>query len=301
MIPAWDGLLLLDKPSGPTSHDVIDRVRAATGERRVGHAGTLDPLASGLLPTVLGRATRLVRYLPTSPKSYSGTLRLGLTTRTDDAAGEVLSHHAGALPAVDRVLRASAALEGDSLQHPPEVSARKVGGRRMYRLSRRGVAVEAEPRAVSVYRFGIGPLPEDPAAFSFEADVSGGTYVRALVRDLGRALGCGAIVTSLRRVAIGPMRPSPGLVFDASGRIDPDRLRLELMPLEDLPIEAPRLPLVHETAAKRFLAGTAVPLDEPLPGSGPHRVLDVRGRLIGIGEVREGALLPRVVLGPPSG
>lgn len=301
MIPEWDGLLLLDKPSGPTSHDLVDRVRAATGERRVGHAGTLDPLASGLLPMVLGRATRLVRYLPVSPKSYHGTLRLGLSTRTDDVAGEVLSRHTGDLPPLERLRSAAAALEGESLQHPPAVSARKVGGRRLYRLAQRGVAVEAEPRPVTVYRFALEPVPDDPAACSFEIDVSGGTYVRALVRDLGRTLGCGSIVTSLRRVAIGPMRPSPALRFEAAMPIDPERLRAELVPLEDMPLEAPRVTVGDESAATRFLAGSVVQLGEPAPEVGVCRVLDARGRLLGIGEVLERVLQPRVVLGRPAG
>ena len=299
MIQEWDGLLLLDKPSGPTSHDLVDRVRAATGERRVGHAGTLDPLASGLLPMVLGRATRLVRYLPVSPKSYHGTLRLGLTTRTDDVAGEVLTRHTGDLPSLERLRSTAAALEGESLQHPPAVSARKVGGRRLYRLAHRGVVVEAEPRPVTVRRFALAPVPGDPAAWSFEADVSGGTYVRALVRDLGRALGCGAIVTSLRRVAIGPMRPSPALRFEASMPIDPGRLREELLPLEEMPLEAPRVTVGDESAATRFLAGTAAPLGEPAPDVEVCLVLDARGRLLGIGEMRERTLHPRVVLGRP--
>jgi len=297
---AWDGLLLLDKPSGPTSHDLVDMVRRATGERRVGHAGTLDPLASGLLPMVLGLATRLVSYLPASPKSYHGTLRLGLTTQTDDSAGEVVSRHAGPVPVAERVLEASALLRGDSLQHPPAVSARKVGGRRLYRLARQGVAVEVEPRAVSVYRFELVPLPHDPAEFSFEADVSGGTYVRALVRDLGRELGCGAILTSLRRVAIGPMRPSPGLRIDTGSVLDPARLRDELVPLEDMPLAAPPVRLGEEVAVRRFSTGSSLRL-ERAASLGPCRVLDERGRLIGIGEIRDGALLPRVVLCRHSG
>ena len=298
MSPAWDGLLLLDKPSGPTSHDLVDRVRRATGERRVGHAGTLDPLASGLLPLVLGRATRLVRFLPASPKAYEGVLRLGLTTRTDDVAGEVLARHDGELPSGARVLAAAGRLAGDHLQRPPAVSARKVGGRRLYRLARQGLVVEAEPRAVSVYRFELAELPDDPARFSFEAEVSGGTYVRSLVRDLGQDLGCGAIVTSLRRTAIGPMRPSPGLSVDPEGGVDADRLLQHLVALEDMPLCVPPFRLREAADAVRFAAGAAFSIGPTDLPDGPCRILDAEGRLLGVADHLQGIVRPRVVLVP---
>ena len=189
----WDGLLLIDKSSGPTSHDVVQSVRRLTGQRRVGHAGTLDPLATGLLPVLLGRATRLARFLPHSPKHYEGLLRLGLTTVTDDITGEELTCHAGTLPDPASVAAAAERLQGSHPQIPPAVSARKVGGKRLYRLARQGIRVEAAPRQVDVNRFEIAPVKDDPAQYEFSAEVSGGTYVRALIRDLGAALGCGGV------------------------------------------------------------------------------------------------------------
>ena len=149
------GLLLVDKPEGPTSHDIVAWVRRASGQRRVGHAGTLDPMASGLLPLVLGAATRLVRFLPSEPKVYRGRFELGWTSHTDDVTGRPLARHDGPLPDADAVIRASGELEGERPQIPPSVSARKVGGVRMYRLARRGVAVEAPASTVVVAGFEI--------------------------------------------------------------------------------------------------------------------------------------------------
>ena len=138
-----EGLLLVDKSAGLTSHDVVSRVRRGCQLRRVGHAGTLDPMATGLLPLVLGRATRLVRFLPHSPKEYTGSLRLGVTTNTDDRTGRVLTRHRGPLPEADRVVAAARVLEGTHAQVPPDVSARHIGGRRMYELAREGAKIEA--------------------------------------------------------------------------------------------------------------------------------------------------------------
>ena len=295
MSAAWDGLLLLDKPSGPTSHDLVDHVRRATRERRVGHAGTLDPLASGLLPLVLGRATRLVRFLPASPKVYEGTLLLGLTTRTDDVTGDVVARHAGELPPAERVLAAAAALTGERLQRPPAVSARKVGGRRLYRLAYQGVAVDVEPRAVSIQCFELTQVPGDAARFGFVAEVSGGTYVRALVRDLGQDLGCGAALAALRRTRIGPMRPSPEPRLDPREPLDLDRLRSALVALEDMPLVPPPVRL-GEAAAARFVAGAAARAEDGGLPDGECCVFDVRGRLIGVGEQLGGVVKPRVVL-----
>jgi len=217
--PCWDGLLLLDKPPGPTSHDIVDRVRRATHTRRVGHAGTLDPPATGLLVAVLGRATRLVRFLPDAPKGYSGTFRLGVTTATDDLTGATLTRHDGPLPAHEQVVSAAARFVGSLLQTPPSISARSVGGKRLYRLARRGRAVTAPAVRVQVERLEIEPLAE-PGLYAFSAEVSAGTYVRSLVRDLGWALECGAAVDTLRRTRIGPLGVEDALLVSPDGPID---------------------------------------------------------------------------------
>jgi tRNA pseudouridine55 synthase len=292
---SWEGLLLVDKPQGPTSHDIVDRVRKATGQRRVGHAGTLDPMATGLLPLVLGRATRLVRFLPHAPKEYRGSLRLGLTTSTDDVTGEVLTRPESPLPAAGQVREAAAAFLGRSMQVPPVVSARKVGGERMYRLARKGVEVSAKPAQVEILRFELAAT-ERGDTYDFVAEVSAGTYVRSLARDLGAALGCGATLAALRRTAIGPLRPDPELALDPSGPADVARLAAALIPLDRIPLQPPAARLTDETTASRFLHGGAVALPPSLTTEGPAAVYGPDGGLLGVAEARGGRLLPRVVL-----
>lgn len=298
MSEPWEGLLLVDKPAGPTSHDIVARVRKATGQSRVGHAGTLDPMASGLLPLMLGRATRLVRFLPGSPKEYVGRLRLGLTTRTDDVTGEVLTRHDGPPPPPAEVLRAALTLRGRLLQEPPAVSARKVGGERLYRLSRRGIVARAASAEVEVFAFELEP-DEEPEIFRFTARVSAGTYVRALVRDLGRLLGCGGVLAALRRTAVGPMRPDPGLALDAQGPPRPEALRAALVPLERLPLAPPAVCLETGEDVRRFLHGRPVDAPAGSPVAGPAAVFGPGGRLLGIAETLAARLRPEVVLSAP--
>ena len=296
----WDGLLLIDKSSGPTSHDVVQSVRRLTGQRRVGHAGTLDPLATGLLPVLLGRATRLARFLPHSPKHYEGQLLLGLTSVTDDVTGEELTRHSDPLPAPNVVAEAAARLEGAYAQAPPTVSARKVGGKRLYRLARQGIQVEAPPRQVVVSRFEVAPAGDDPAVYEFQAEVTGGTYVRALIRDLGAALGCGGVMATLRRTAIADLRPSPLLRFGAESGPDGDDLASQLIPLEAMPLEPPRLRLDGREASQRFVAGVAQPAGVDL-ADGFCTVVDTEEHLLGVGEMTAGMVQPRVVVATRSG
>jgi tRNA pseudouridine55 synthase len=288
-----DGLLLVHKPPGPTSHDIVDRVRRGSGARRVGHAGTLDPPASGLLPLVLGRATRLVRYLPDSPKTYVGLLRLGRTTTTDDATGETVTEHAGPLPTPERVSAAAAGLVGRQAQVPPAYSARQIGGQRLYALARRGVVVAAPPAEIDVRRFDLAPT-ERPELWEFTAEVSCGTYVRALARDLGRALACGGSLESLVRSRIGPLRIEDAHALPEDG---PDRawVATRLIPLDELPLVLPAARLATEESARRFRLGTAVP-GASGEVSGPVSVLAPNGCLLGVAEPRDGLLQPRVVL-----
>jgi tRNA pseudouridine55 synthase len=296
----WEGLLLVDKPPGPTSHDVVARARKISGQRRIGHSGTLDPLASGLLPLVLGRATRLVRFLPQAPKEYRGTFRLGLTTRTDDLAGELLSRHDGPLPSAEEVVRASAGFQGHLLQEPPAVSAKKVGGERLYRLARRGQEVRPVSSSVEVTLFTVEPTPAQDT-FTFLARVSAGTYIRALVRDLGAALGCGGALASLRRTGIGPMVPDPKLELGSHPEPGPERLREALIPLEAMPLTPPNLTLDRAADPDRFRNGARIDAPPGAPVSGYVTVRAADGGLIGIGETEGGHLCPRVVLPPLQG
>jgi len=195
--------MLVDKPSGVTSHDVVDVVRRSLRTRKVGHAGTLDPMATGLLILGVGRATRLLRYLGDLPKSYAATGRLGEETDTLDADGRIVRSAPVDVSRAE-IERACSALVGDSLQTPPAYSAVKVGGRKLYEAARKGDALEAPARRIRVDAFEVSAF--DGRDVEVRITCSGGTYVRVLVADVGRALGCGAHLVRLRRTAIGPFR-----------------------------------------------------------------------------------------------
>jgi tRNA pseudouridine55 synthase len=289
-----DGLLLVDKPSGPTSHDIVARVRRLCGTRRVGHAGTLDPLASGLLPIVLGRATRLVRFLPHSPKLYTGALRLGFSSTTDDVTGELTPLCDGPWPDPRTVQAEATSFLGQGLQIPPTVSARKIGGERMYRLARRGIDVSPAPAPVEISRFDVTPTSEADR-YAFVTEVSRGTYVRALLRDLGARLGCGAVLAELRRERIGPLE-----LEHAVSLPDPpsDALTDHILPLEAMPLEPPIVELADAAEVRRFCSGQLCRVEGT--SDGPATVKSPEGRLLGIGETDGETLRPRVVVRPGS-
>lgn len=297
MSTSWDGLLAVDKPSGPTSHDLVSWVRTSGGTRRVGHTGTLDPPATGLLLLVLGRATRLAQYVPDAPKTYCGALELGVTTTTDDLSGDVLDRREGPLPEPAAVLEAAALLLGRQLQVPPAFSARQVGGTRMYRLARRGISVEAPATPISVERFALQPT-DTPRVWSFEIVVSTGTYVRALVRDLGRALGCGAAVASLRRTVIGPLDVTSALPLPERRATLSAELRSRIIPIDAMPLVLPSIAIDAPGVALRFASGVAVPDPEPTPDPALAAVRTPDGRLLGVGRRGDGMIKPRLVLGP---
>jgi tRNA pseudouridine55 synthase len=290
-----DGVLLVDKPSGPTSHDVVSLARRVLGQRRVGHAGTLDPLASGLLPLVLGRATRLLRFLPHSPKTYVGVLRLGLETDTDDVTGEMISRHEGPLPDPAAVVEAASALLGSTSQIPPAFSARKVGGRRLYELARRGEARPAAAAPVTIHRFEVRP-GRTPSDWEFTVDVSVGTYVRALVRDLGKALGCGATLAVLRRTAIGPWRVEEAVTLPAPRADERGRVMARILRLQNLPLTLPTVAVADPETARRWASGVVIEAPSGTPESGLCCVRVDGGPLLGVAESSNGLLHPRVVL-----
>ncbi|MGH9153990.1 MAG: tRNA pseudouridine(55) synthase TruB, partial [Acidimicrobiales bacterium] len=213
---AVDGLVVVDKPAGWTSHDAVARCRKAFGQRRVGHAGTLDPGATGVLVVGLGRATRLLRYVTELPKSYVGEVVLGVATSTLDDAGEETGRWDMSGVGLDAVRAAAARFVGEIDQVPPMVSALQVGGRRLHDLARAGVEVERAPRRVVVRRFEVSPGPE-AGAFRIEVDCSSGTYVRSLAADLGAALGGGAHLRRLRRTAVGPFTLDEAVPLDQAG------------------------------------------------------------------------------------
>jgi tRNA pseudouridine55 synthase len=199
------GLVIVDKPGGMTSHDVVARVRRLAGTKKVGHAGTLDPMATGVLVVGVEKATRLLGYLTLTEKEYAATIRLGQSTSTDDAEGEITRSAPAADVSAETLHKAVAGLVGEIQQVPPAVSAIKVGGQRAYKLTRAGAAPELPARPVTVYEFTITAVRREAELLEVDATVrcSSGTYIRALARDLGTALGTGGHLTGLRRTRVG--------------------------------------------------------------------------------------------------
>ena len=280
--PGPDGLLLIDKPSGITSHDAVAAVRRALQTRKVGHAGTLDPMATGLLVIGVGRATRLLRFLGDLAKDYEGTMRLGTETTTLDADGDVV-REAPVDVTDDEIRAAMHAKVGASAQRPPAFSAVKVGGRKLYEAARKGEHLDAPARIVRVDRFEM--TERDGAHVSFACSVSGGTYVRVLAADVGEALACGAHLTALRRTAIGPFTVDTATTPEEPGAP---------LPLERAVGHLPRFDLEHEEAIAaghgRILAPAAI--------EGPYGVYDPEGRLIGVYRDDGPKARPLVILAP---
>jgi len=244
-VTAASGLVVVDKPAGLTSHDVVARIRKMAGTRRVGHAGTLDPMATGVLVIGVEKATRLLGHLTLAEKEYRATIRLGQATDTDDAEGTVIGGASAAGLSADAVRAAALPLTGDIEQVPPGVSAIKVGGRRAHRLTREGAPPELAARPVTVRDLRLGELRRHGDLLDVDAAVtcSSGTYVRALARDLGRALGTGGHLTYLRRVRSGPYR------IEAAATLDDLAARFEVTPLADAAASAfPRLDLDADQA-----------------------------------------------------
>jgi tRNA pseudouridine55 synthase len=275
-----DGWLPVDKPAGWTSHDVVARCRKLLGERRVGHGGTLDPDATGLLLIGVGRATRLLRFLTALPKAYEGELALGTATSTLDASGEVTGTWDMSSVGAGDVAAAAQRLTGPQQQIPPMVSAVQVGGRRLHELAREGRTVDRPARAVVVERFTVSPV--DGPVYRFEVECSSGTYVRTLVDDLGRALGGGAHLRRLRRVATGPFHVSDAVPLDSVG---PEAVRPAVGAVSFIGrvvVDGPELADVgHGRRLSRAALGAR---GRPPEGPGPWAVVDTGGNLLAVYE-----------------
>jgi tRNA pseudouridine55 synthase len=276
-----EGVLLIDKPGGITSHDAVARVRRALGVRKVGHAGTLDPMATGLLVMGVGRATRLLRFLGDLRKEYEGEAVLGVRTDTLDADGTVVGRADASHVDADAIREALHALVGDIQQVPPAFSAVKVAGQPLYRAARRGDAVEAKPRTVYVDAFRLEAF--EPPRFRFSVRCGGGTYVRSLVADAGDRVGPGAHLTALRRIAIGPFRVEDGRSPDDPG--------------VPLPVERAvwHLPSVAITDEEARVARHGSILG-PSGVSGPYRVHAPGGAFIGVYRDQDAKAVPEVIL-----
>jgi tRNA pseudouridine55 synthase len=274
----------VDKPAGCTSHDVVGRCRRIFGQKKVGHAGTLDPDATGILLVGLGRATRLLRFLAPLPKSYVAEVVLGVATSTLDDSGEVVATYDMAGVGLEDVQRAAAGFVGDIEQVPPMVSAVSIGGRRLHELARAGVEVERAARPVTVYRLDVDG---GPGVFRIEVDCSSGTYVRSLAADIGAALGGGAHLRRLRRTAVGPF--TAGVALDELG---PEHV---LAPAAAVA----HLPAVTAGADVAEAVGYGKVLDAGWAGEGPWAVLDAAGGLLAVYEpYGDGRVKPAVVVAP---
>ena len=278
-------MLVVDKPAGPTSHDVVDRVRRALGERRVGHTGTLDPFATGVLPVCVGKATRLARFLAEGEKTYRATVRLGFATTTDDLHRRAARR---AVPGLGRreaeLAAACRGLAGEMQQVPPAYSAKRVDGRRLYELARAGAVVEARPVSVTVHALEVRTVEADRV--SLEVRCSPGTYVRALARDLGAALGCGGHLTALRRTRSSGFGLEGAVAGDALGPESRDRLVPLRRCLEDLPAarvtEEGRRALVHGRDLPSALVASGFPPATGEPAPERFRILDEEGELLAL-------------------
>ncbi len=284
-------LLLVDKPEGPSSHDAVRVARRVLGVRRIGHAGTLDPFASGLLLLCVGRATRLVQYFHLLPKWYLATAVLGVETDTEDGTGAVTATSDGWRDVREEDLsRVAGTLLGEQEQVPPAYSARKVAGRRAYEAARAGEEVVLAPKTVTVHAMVLTGWR--PPEVDFSAHVSTGTYVRSLARDMGRALSCGAHLKSLRRTSIGPFSVESAVTLDDldAGRIGAAATRTATEAVEWLPTQRLQPDEIVEIEHGRRISW---PEDAPDPD---RPVALVAGeRLVAIARVRDGELRPERV------
>ena len=290
--PATDqvnGLVVVDKEAGWTSHDVVARCRRIFGQKRVGHAGTLDPDATGVLLVGLGRSTRLMRFLTALPKTYEAEVVLGTATSTLDASGEVTGTWDMEDVSLSSVREAAAGLTGDIEQVPPMVSAVKVDGRRLHALAREGIEVERSARPVTVYRYDVMP-GLTPGVFRIEVECSSGTYVRVLAADLGERLGGGAHLRNLRRTRIGSFTTEDARLVD---ELTPAVVLTPAQAMRDLdqvvvPIDAQRL-------VARGLPLDRVPLG--VSGDGPWGLVDDAHHLLAVYEATEtDRIKPAVVI-----
>ena len=297
-----NGLLLIDKPIGFTSHDVVARTRRAINMRAIGHAGTLDPFATGLLVLCIGQATRLSEYLTGETKVYIGRMKLGERTNTDDLDGEVVERRPVSVGPAD-LQRAAEAFRGEIMQTPPQYSAIQIGGKRAYKLARHGEMVDIPARAVHIFSLELepvaddeGPMTEDerdplsfaraPSFVDLRVTCTAGTYIRALARDIGELLGCGAHLTALRRVQSGGFRvdeaiPLDGLVQAAAE----SRWQQYLLPMDRAVTQLPAAHLDVQDAL-HFVMGQAIIArfdTEPVDGAA-CRVYDAGQQFIAIGQ-----------------
>jgi tRNA pseudouridine55 synthase len=290
-----NGLLIIDKPGGMTSHDVVARVRRATNEPSVGHLGTLDPMATGVLPLLLGKFTRLAQFYGASEKAYTGTIRFGFATDTYDAQGQATSEPCAAVLTLEAVRAAAARFAGELTQMPPPFSAKKIEGKPAYKLARAGKAPELKPVPITVRAFTIESVEGEIARFGMR--ISSGGYVRSIAHEMGQALGCGAHLASLRRTQAGPflleqaLTPEEVNALAAEGKLE-ERMAHPRTLLPEMPAVT-----ADEQSVGRIRNGMQVNLPE-YSGAALVKVFAGQRELVAIGKRVAGTLFqPFVVLG----
>lgn len=285
-----DGVIVVDKPEGWTSHDVVAKVRRIAATKKVGHLGTLDPIATGVLPLVIGRATRLAQFYTRSDKIYDGVVRFGWATDTYDRAGTPTGAKQDVTLDSQELERHLERFRGEFLQTPPPVSAKKVGGRRAYELARNAVAVELAPAPVHVYELTV--LAVEGADVRLRAHCSGGTYLRSIAHDLGQSMGCGAHLAELRRTASGEFELAQARTLaQLESLAAEERLLDALVPAAELLPGFPAV-FVDDGAVTEIRNGRNFPASafRSMPAARHVKALSRRGELIAIGE----AVLPNI-------
>lgn len=277
-----EGFLNLYKPSGPTSHDLVMRIRRALRGPRVGHGGTLDPLAEGVLPIGIGRATRLLPFFQEADKAYRAEIVLGTSTTTYDAEGEITAQHP--VPPLERhtLEQVLTTFEGTIEQVPPPFSAVRQGGRRLYERARRGEVVTLQPRRVQIYRLRL--LAWEPPRLTVEIQCGSGTYVRSLAHDLGERLGCGAYLAALIRLRVGPMTVDEAVSAEQLEALIARGALVEVLLPIDLPVRHWPAVVLHESAVRALLDGRALELPaDAVPSHAQHaRACQSNGTLVAL-------------------
>jgi tRNA pseudouridine55 synthase len=281
-----DGIIVVDKAAGWTSHDVVDRIRRLAETRKVGHLGTLDPMATGVLPLVLGRATRLAQFFMRSDKVYDARVRFGYSTNTYDGEGTAISDPVEPVLTREMIEQKLNAFRGEFLLRPPPVSAKKVQGTPAYRLARRQIEVELKPVPVQVYELKLVEWQRPEAKLSVHC--SAGTYVRTIAHELGEALGCGAYLSALRRLRVGDFALEQAHSLDELTSLSRQgRLHDTLIPASALLPDFPSV-IVDDTTASQVRQGRDFPVSALRAGAGDRYVkaLSTEGRLVAIGEAK---------------
>jgi tRNA pseudouridine55 synthase len=300
-----NGALIIDKPEGITSHDAVARIRRAAGTRRVGHAGTLDPFATGVLVVCLGQATRLMQFLVGLDKEYIATVRIGFATDTQDVTGKQITPlRTSKELSLEEITSALNQFVGRQLQTPPMYSAKKVGGERLYKAAREGREIERQPAEIEIYSINLETSDGDwfrenedgSRDFVISVRCSSGTYIRTLANDLGERLGVGAHLAALRRTAVGHFEISRAITLEELESLAPERLSEAIISPADT---IAHLPATHLNSddARMVANGRAVELKEEIEGF-VIRLLDEKGNLLAVGEIdsERRVIKPRIVL-----